>query len=1158
MKNSFTFLLVLFLATNGIAQDWASKMSEPNANFYDIKKDFEAYWANRDVTEKGKGYKAFKRWENFVERRVYPTGDLSLLGLTAKNYEAFLLNNTPLVNGKPLGGSNLISSATFTPIGPMGAISGTGGGQLLKSGRVNFVTIDPTNSNNLWLGAPAGGLWKSTNGGASWTTNTDFLSVTGCSDLAIDPTNTNILYLATGDGDAGDTRSIGVLKSTNGGLTWNATGLTNAVTNNFLIRRLIINPTNTQILLAATNSGIYRTTNGGTNWTQVVTGNTYDLEFKAGNPSVVYAAGSTFRMSTDGGITYTTINNGIPTTGVNRMAIAVTPADANYVYVLASSSTNSGLQGFYKSINGGTAFTQMTTTLNLLGWATGGTDTGGQGWYDLCIAASPLNKDEVVTGGVNVWRTTNGGGSWAIYGHWTGSGAPFTHADQHDLEYDAAGNLFNTNDGTLYKRNGGTWTEISGTINISQIYRIGMSSITANKWITGHQDNGTSIWNGTTYFGAMGGDGMDCFIDRTNDNNMFAEYYNGALRKSTNGGSSWSNCTSGLTGSAPWVTIWKQDPMTNTVLYCGYSEMFKSTNSGGAWTQLAAMPGSGTVREFAIAPSNNQVIYVLKSTGIFKTTNGGTSWTNVTGTVPVGSAAPEYICIDPTDPNNAWVVLSGYSAGNKVFMTTNGGTSWANFSANLPNIPANCIVYQPNTADRVYVGMDVGIYYRDNVSASWTLYNTGLPNTPVSELEISPASPTLLHAATYGRGVWVASVFTPALPPVSIFTVNSNPKCTFASVTFSDQSANLPTAWSWTVQPSAGVSASGLNVANPSFTFTIPGNYTISMQANNGSGLGNVATRTVAISGPPALVLSANSQTLCANTGVTFSVSGASTYTWSNGGGNGAVVIYSPAVSSVYTVTGNANGCISSTTLSVIVSTPPNVNVSGTSAICIGNNANILASGALTYTWNTGSNSPFITVNPTITSTYIVSGTGTGGCIGQVFKTIVVNPLPVISVLSTDTLLCPEQTAVLMANGGVTYSWMPGGQNTNPLIVIPGTSTTFTCSGIDNNGCENSTAFTVSVSLCESINARSWQAQNMFSLYPNPTKGKLVIQSVSKPQSDVKLELMDVTGRVILTQSLLFNESSCEINISQIAAGTYFVSFYKEGQRTEPIKLIKE
>ncbi|HRD40498.1 MAG TPA: glycosyl hydrolase, partial [Bacteroidia bacterium] len=213
--------------------------------------------------------------------------------------------------------------------------NGSAGGQLLKSGRLNFITIHPAGSNTLFVGAPAGGLWKSTNGGTSWTTNTDFLTVTGCSDLAIDPSNPDIMYLATGDGDAGDTYSTGILKSTDGGNTWVATGLAWTVNQGRVIRRLIINPTNPQILIAATNVGIYRTTNAGTTWTQVFTTSTHDLEFKPGNPNTVYAGGATFRISNDGGATWATVNAGLPTTGVNRMAVAVTPNDPNYVYVLA-------------------------------------------------------------------------------------------------------------------------------------------------------------------------------------------------------------------------------------------------------------------------------------------------------------------------------------------------------------------------------------------------------------------------------------------------------------------------------------------------------------------------------------------------------------------------------------------------------------------------------------------------------------------------------------------------------------------------------------------------------------------------------------------------------------------------------------------------------
>ncbi len=1233
MKKGIFILVGLALGIGIKAQSWVDKMHQTNANFYEIKAEFEAYWQGKDATEKGKGYKVFKRWENFVERRVYPSGDLSQLSLTAKNFEKFLVenniqNNNNNLGGKLIGGGNLIASATFTPMGPFGALSGNAGGQFLKSGRLNFVTIDPTNSNNLWVGAPAGGLWKSTNGGTTWTTNTDQLGVIGCSDLAIDPTNTSIMYLATGDGDAGDTRSIGVLKSTNGGSTWVPTGLTSAVTSNFLIRRLIINPTNTQILLAATSGGIYRTINGGTNWTLVSSGTTHDLEFKPGNSSIVYASGPTFKLSTNGGASFTVINSGIPTTGVNRMAIAVTANDANYVYVLASLSSNSGFQGLYRSTNSGASFSLMASTPNLLGWSNVGSDTGGQGWYDLCVAASPLNKNEVVVGGVNVWRSTNGGSTWSIYGHWVGSGAPFTHADHHDLEYDSSGNLFNANDGTLYKRVGATWVEISGTMNISQIYKFGMSTLTANKWISGHQDNGTSIWNGTSYNAELGGDGMDCFFDRTNDNNVFGEYQNGSLQRSTNGGASWTSASAGLTGTSPWVTIWKQDPISATTIYVGRTNLFKSTNLAVSWSTLTAIPASGTIREFAIAPSNNQVIYVLKSAGIFKTTNGGVTWTNVTGTVPVGSALPEFISIDPLDPNNAWVVLGGYSNGNKVFMTTNGGTTWTNYTANLPNIPGNCLIYEPGSNDRIYVGMDVGVYYRDNLSPIWTLYNQGLPNVPVMDFEISPASPSLLHIATYGRGIWVASLYSSAPTPVSSFSVTNAPKCEDTNIQFLDQSSNSPTSWSWSVSPSAGVTFNSPFLQNPTISFPNGGNYIVSVVASNTNGVGSYYSQIVNVIFLPILNITNSNQTICSGSQVTFTANGASTYTWSNSGGNAAIASFNPLSNTVYTVSGANSSCISTTVCSVIVNPTPVITINGLNSICMGSSAVLMANGASNYTWNTTSNSQIITVSPTITTVYNAIGSS-NGCLSSASKTVSVNSLPTIGISGPNSI-CFQNTANLIASGAFSYTWS-NGQMVPSINVSPATSTTYTVNGMDANGCINTSSlqmtvfplpqivlstnqtvvcvgelvnitafgassyvwqpigvqanpyffnatssinFTVEgtdnnnctasdfvqVDVAECVNIKNYSGNDeaLFKVFPNPNNGIIYIELASGNGETADVKLYDALGKLLLSNQLKFSEGKTQhFSIEHYSKGIYFLNLKTKTQEQQ-IKLFKE
>jgi len=1133
MKRIYTALLFLISIGFFNAQDWVQLKEDPNANFYQIQASFNQYWQDKDITEKGKGYKQFKRWENFVERRVAPSGDLSQLNLTAKNYEEFLQNNGSgsSNSGAPQGKfsqNNMIASTTWSAVGPMGPISGSAGGQLLKSGRINFIAVSPTNSNVLFAGAPAGGLWKSTNGGTSWTTNTDNFPVCGFSDLGFDATNTNIMYTVTGDGDAGDTRSNGVYKSIDGGNTWAITGLTFPITSAIQIRRLVVNPINPLIVMTAGNNGIYRTINGGTSWTQVSTTNSHDLEFNTANPNIVYASGASFRRSTDGGATWTTISSGI-TTGAGRMAIAVTPNDANYVYVLAAATSN-GFLAFYRSTNGGVSFTSMATTPNLLGWASAGNDTGGQGWYDLCVACSPLDKNEVVTGGVNVWRTTNGGTNWALYGHWTGSGAPFTHADHHDLEYASNGTLFNTNDGTIYRRTATLWQEISGTMNISQIYKLGSSSLSANNWITGHQDNGTSTWNGTTYQARMGGDGMDCFIDRTNNSNMFAEYYNGTFQKSTNGGVNWSACTTGMSGGAPWVTIWKQDPVVATRLYAGRQNMFVSNNSAGNWTQIGTLPVTGNVVEFAIAPSNNQVIYVVKGNAVMKTTNGGTSWTNITTAPLTTGMSFANVAVSSTDANKVWVVSGNYSAGNKVFYSSNGGTTWTNFSSNLPNIPGNCLLYQPGSSDRVYVGMDIGVYYRDPSQPNWTLYNTGLPNAPLSDMEISPADPTKIYAATYGRGTWKVDVAPTAAAPVSAFAITGT-VCTNVAKTFNDISSNAPTTWTWSSNPSIGVTITTPNSQNPQFTFANTGTYQISLTASNSIGQGNVYLQNVTVYATPTVAIASSVNTICSGSPVTFTASGANSYAWSCP--TSSICTYFPTSTTTYTFVGTTTqGCSANGLKTITVAPSPAVFANASNnPVCKSQTLTLTGSGALSYTWNPGNlTGNSVVVSPSISTVYTVIGSSTT-CNGTNSINVVVLNSPTVTAVASNSIVCAGTAATITANGATSYSWNTSA-NTPAIVVFPSTTTMYVVTGWVN-GCPNTHSITLTVASCTGLDKLNGNTM-VFNAYPNPFNEEINITA----NENVEVIIYNALGQVVKKETV---KKKGSIATTDLANGVYIL-----------------
>ncbi len=819
---------MLSLPFSSLSQQWAEMMKNPNANFYDIQAEFQNYWAGKTI-QKGKGYKAFKRWENYMAPRVYPTGNITLPSQTYKNYKQWEADLAAAGIPKSTNGNWQI-------IGPIG--KPTGGG----AGRLNFIRFDPTNSNTIWVGAPDGGLWKTTNGGTSWTTNTDQLTVIGVSDVAIDPTNTQTMYLATGDSDGTDTYSIGLLKSTDGGNTWNTTGLTWQTTQGRTIGRVLVNPSNPQVVIVFSSAGIFRSTNGGTTFT-TATGSfaCSDGEFKPGDPNTVYACGTTFKRSTDGGASWTAVT--LPLTGITRLSMAVTAGNNAYVYLLAANNTDSGYKGLMRSTNSGTSFTSQSTTPNILGFDNGA-DAGGQGWYDLAIAASPTNAEEVIVGGINHWRSTNGGSTWTMISHWYGGfSKPYVHADVHDIQYlpGSGTTILSANDGGFFKttNSGSSWTDLSSNLAIAQQYRFSLSASSASMILAGHQDNGTNrTTNLTAWTEVGGGDGMDCFIDRTNNNRQISSIYYGDYSRTLTGGATFADIADPA-GQGEWVSPIKQDPVDANIAYsAGRAALYKSSNiwaTSVAWTTMGTPQGTGSIIELAIAPSNNQVIYCLKtgSGGVSKSTNGGTSFTSCAN--PTTAASPSWVAVSNTDPNVVFVVYSGYSATAKVYKSTNGGTSWTNLSTGLPNVPVNCIVYHNGAAggDGIYIGTDIGVYYRDNGTNGWIDFSQGLPNCEVTDLEIYYATGRL-RAATFGRGTWDSDLYS-SVPtaPVASFTANNQTICVGQAVQFTNTSTGQPTSFNWTFQ---GGTPATSTAQNPSVTYNTAGTYDVSLTVSNANG----------------------------------------------------------------------------------------------------------------------------------------------------------------------------------------------------------------------------------------------------------------------------------------------------------------------------------
>jgi len=827
-KLLFLLLIPQFL----FSQTWIDKMQDPSENFYDTQKEFNDYWENKTI-EKGKGWKQFKRWENFIEQRVFPDG-VQHPELLLEEY-----NNLQQANNQ----FKMLPPNIWSQVGPSN-VPLESSGRKRGIGRLNTIAFHPTDANIIYVGAPAGGFWKSENGGQTWQTSTDFLANLGVSDIAINPTNPNEIFIITGDRDAGDTYSYGLMKSSDGGLTFNTTSLSFNVTNYYRGNRVLIDPNNTNVLIVATSNGIYRSSDGGNTFVNTFSSaNLTDIEFHTTNSNIIYGASkgnTSIYKSTDNGITWAQSGTGLPSTNsVVRACVAVTPDNPSVVYALFGGNNN-GFYGVYKSIDEGQNWTQQANSPNLLGWSTTGSDSDGQAWYDLAFAVDPNDEKILFVGGVNCWRSTDDGQNWSLNTHWYGGGgSTYMHADEHMLKYNPLNNyVYSANDGGLYFSidNGNNWTDISDGLQITQFYSLGVSQTVQDMVITGAQDNGTFLKDGNTWDAVIGGDGMECIIDYTNSNVMYGELYYGSIRKSTNGGNSFSTIS---TGNGAWETPYILDRNDPNIIYVGYDELEKSSDGGNSWNTITNNEtNGGKIDEIAVSKSNPAVLYFSDGPNLYTTTDGGTSWNNISNGLPYKTI--KYIAIHPTDENRVWVTFSGYTAGEKVYSSIDGGLTWQNISGTLPNIPINTIVLdESSNLQTLYIGSDLGVFTTDSTVSDWSGFNNNsLPNVIVSELEIQYQSNKLM-ASTYGRGLWNIDLLITS-PPSANFFASDSIFCNIpATVDFTNTSF-YSNAYVWDFGD-GNTSTS----TNPTHTYLNYGTYSVSLIASGPLGVDSIIYQSI-------------------------------------------------------------------------------------------------------------------------------------------------------------------------------------------------------------------------------------------------------------------------------------------------------------------------
>jgi photosystem II stability/assembly factor-like uncharacterized protein len=773
-------MLVVYSANGQKITNPASTL--PNSeNIYTIKKQYlETVLHNpsdKDESGADNDLERFNRWFNFAEPRCYPSGNMPRPDVLLRaNEEA----------RQSLGAGQRTSSVSvWQPLGPVNVPAGFFG-----IGRINCIVIDPIDTSTLYVGAACGGVWISHNGGATWTSNTDNFPSLSVADIAVNPHHTDTLYAATGDGYGyeyandssifwGGLYSAGVMKSTNGGATWNTTGLSYLQSNRDIIQKLLIHPNNPNILLAATRNGIYRTSDAGATWTVVDTGHVFSMAFHPLHPDTVYAINTVnLRVSYNAGLTWQTLYPGMNSSG-DRCTIAVSPVSPNSIWVL------NDINSLLVSHDLGLTFNYLTSPAAAASF---------YGYYDRVLGISPGDSTFIISSGMNIGASVDGGYTWNTLD----SSAYYIHPDNHAVAFNPGdpSTIYFGNDGGIVVThdNGNSYTNISNGLMISQVYRMSSSRQTPYLMLAGLQDNATFFNDGTSWLISNGpfGDGMACAIYPGDDNYQIASTQYGNFAISYDGGVTFNPVAIG-SAIGWWTSPVAFDANSPDTIFFGLDDIYASYDGGATLNNLtftAPFP-YGSV-SLAVAPSNINVIYAADFGHLLKTTDGGVTWTDITGTLPA-SLAITGIAVDYKNSGLVYVTMSGYATGNKVFMSNTGGATWNNISYGLPNIPADCIAVDSSTPGALFVGTDIGAYYTDSTHpGSWAIYNTGLPNVIVDDIEINYTN-YKVRAATYGRGIWECNL-AKIIPSLGINALSKaqlklypNPATTSWQVVFLDQ-----------------------------------------------------------------------------------------------------------------------------------------------------------------------------------------------------------------------------------------------------------------------------------------------------------------------------------------------------------------------------------
>ncbi len=724
-------------------------------------------------------------------------------------------------------------------------------------GRTRAIMVDPTDATHkaVFAAGVSGGLWYTSDITASsptWTAVNDFFENLAITTLAYDPSNTQTMYFGTGEGwyNVDAVQGDGIFKSTDGGSTWTQLASTAGNSTFHFIQKIVVHPTSGDIYAATRAGGVQRSTDGGTTWSSVLSGAAADLEFGADNS--IYAAIGIF--STDGVYKSTTGNsgswtklntggNGFPTSGFARIELACAPSNSNIIYAFAQDASNYQIYAIYRSADGGN---NWSTVSNPNSADTNHSDyTNGQAWYDLIAAVDPNDANTLFTGGIDLYKSTDGGSNWAQISHWYG-GYDYqeVHADQHAIVFEEGSSsvIYFGNDGGIYRTADGTagtptLTHKNTGYNTIQFYACAMHpDAGSNHFLAGAQDNGSHRFSSIGLNNTVevtGGDGAFCHIDQDESSYQFTAYVYNQFRRSTDGGQTFSSINFS-SSAGRFINPTDYDNSANkyySAWNAGYYMVWQDAQTGTSYSTVSVSSFNNRIpTAVTVSPNVANRVYFGTDEGRVVQINDAASAPSATylnSSAGMPSAYISCIEVENGDENHILVTYSNYGT-NSVWETTDGGSNWNSVEGNLPDMPVRWALINPNNSDQALIATELGVWSTDNLngaSTDWQPSNSGLANVRTDMLQIR-TSDKIVIAATHGRGLFSSDAFAAASAD---FTADKTLAYQFNTIGFTDGSTSA-TSWSWDFGD-----GSASTQQNPTHAYSGSGKYTVSLTINGGA-----------------------------------------------------------------------------------------------------------------------------------------------------------------------------------------------------------------------------------------------------------------------------------------------------------------------------------